>query len=108
LRVLAARFPDRERASAALKALRGRLDVPAEDADIAPLGIPGLSDEGDDTLLAGRFEENHLELVRRTLAQAGGRVVADVDERRTRPRVEAERPKRDTRAKRRRRSQAVA
>jgi hypothetical protein len=81
---VAARFPNRERASAALDTLRRRLRVRADDAAIAPLGIPGLGDDGDDTLLAGRFRENSVGLVRRTLTNAGGDVVADVDERLTR------------------------
>lgn len=86
MRVLAARFPDREHASAALDALRRRFALRADDAAIAPLGIPGLADEGSDTLLAGRFRENNLDVVRRTLTKAGGSVVADVDEQWTRPR----------------------
>jgi len=87
VRVLAARFSDRERASAALLALRPRLNAPAEDVDIAPLGIPGLADEGDQTLLAGRFHEQNVEFVRRTVAHEGGSVVTEVDERWTRPRL---------------------
>lgn len=86
MRVLAARFPDRERALAALDALRRRFALRVDDAAIAPLGIPGLRDDGSDTLLAGRFRENNLESVRRTLTNAGGSVVADVDEQRTKPR----------------------
>ena len=85
MRVVAARFPDREQASAALDALRRRFALRADDAAIAPLGFPGLSDDGDDTLLAGRFRENNLDVVRRTLTKAGGSVVADVDEQWTRP-----------------------
>jgi len=84
---LAARFPNRERASAALDALRRRLRLRADDAAIAPLGIPGLGDEGDDTLLAGRFRENHLDVVKKTVTKAGGSVVTDVDEQWTRPRA---------------------
>jgi hypothetical protein len=87
VRVLAARFSDRERASAALVALRSRLNAPAEDVDIAPLGIPGLADEGDQTLLAGRFHEHNVEFVRRTVALEGGSVVTEVDEQWTRPRT---------------------
>jgi len=83
---VAARFPDRQRASAALDALRRRLVLRADDAAIAPLGMPGFADVGDETLLAGRFANNRLELVRSTLTKAGGSVVADVDERCTRPR----------------------
>jgi len=88
VRVLAARFSDRQGAEAALNGLRSRLSVPDEDAAIAPLGVPGRGDEGDATLLAGRFRENQLELVRLTMTRAGGSVVADVDERWTKPRVD--------------------
>jgi len=87
VRVLAAMFSDRERASAALVALRSRLNAPAEDVDIAPLGTPGLADEGDQTLLAGRFHEHSVEFVRRTVAREGGSVVTEVDEQWTRPRI---------------------
>ena len=87
MRVLAARFSDREGASSALRALRSGLDAPAEDVDIAPLGIPGLADEGEQMLLAGRFDEQDVDFVRRTVAREGGSVVTDVDERWTRPRV---------------------
>ena len=86
---MAARFSDRQGAEAALDGLRDRLRMPDEDAAIAPLGVPGRGDEGDATLLAGRFHENHLELVRLTLTRAGGSLVADVDERWTRPRRSA-------------------
>ena len=88
MRVLAARFSDREGAEAALTGLRSRLSMPDEDAAIAPLGVPGRGDEADATLLAGRFHENELELVRLTLTRAGGSLVADIDERWTRPRIE--------------------
>lgn len=88
MRVLAARFSDRQGAEAALHGLRSRLSMPDEDAAIAPLGIPGRADEGDATLLAGRFHENQLELVRLTMTRAGGSMVADVDERWTRPRAD--------------------
>jgi hypothetical protein len=62
--------------------------MPDEDAAIAPMGAPGRADEGDVTLLAGRFDENNLEVVRLTLTSAGGSMVADVDERWTRPRAD--------------------
>ena len=59
-------------AEAALHGLRSRLSMPDEDAAIAPLGYSGRADEGDATLLAGRFHENQLQLVRLTMTRAGG------------------------------------
>jgi hypothetical protein len=90
VRVLAARFPDPRRASAALDALRGCLALADDDAAIAPLGTPGAGDEGEETLLAGRFRENQVALVHSTVTHAGGDVVADVDELWTRPRAPAD------------------
>lgn len=90
MRVLAARFPDPRRASAALDALRGRLALADDDAAIAPLGTPGAADQGEQTLLAGRFRENQIDLVCSAVANAGGLVVADVDEQWTRSRAPAE------------------
>ena len=86
MRVLAARFPDRKRAAAALRALRLRLGLADDDAEIAPLGTPGRGDEGEQTLLAGRFDDPHTAIVRTIVADSGGQVVADVDEQWTRPR----------------------
>jgi hypothetical protein len=88
VRVLAARFPDRNRAANALRALRLRLGLADDDADIAPLGTPGRGDEGEQTLLAGRFDEAQTGFVRTVVADSGGDVVADVDEQWTRPRSE--------------------
>jgi hypothetical protein len=90
VRVLAARFRDRQTASAALDALRRRLALADEDAAIAPLGTPGARDEGEATLLAGHFHETQVALVHSTVTHAGGDVVADVDERWTRPRIVAD------------------
>lgn len=88
MRVLAARFPDRKRAASALRALRLHFRLADDDADIAPLGTPGKGNEGEQTLLAGRFEDAHTQIVRTIVADSGGQVVADVDEQWTRPRVE--------------------
>jgi hypothetical protein len=82
---LAARFPDRQRASAALDALQERLQLPADAAAIAPLGRPGEGSVGDETLLAGHFADNQTGLVRSLVTRSGGEVVADVDEQWTRP-----------------------
>jgi hypothetical protein len=88
LRVLAARFPDRQRAAKALRALRVHFGLAEDDADIAPLGTPGRGDEGEQTLLAGRFDDAQTEFVRTVVADSGGHVVADVDEQWTRPRAQ--------------------
>jgi hypothetical protein len=90
VRGLAAKFPDRLQASAALDALRRHLPLADDDAAIAPLGTPGAVDEGEQTLLAGRFRENQVDIVCSAVAHAGGRVVADVDEQWTRPQAVAE------------------
>lgn len=86
MRVVAARFPDREHASAALGRLQRQLSLGPEDVDIAPLGIPGQRTELE-TVLAGRFHEAYTREVDRVVREAGGEIVADVDERRTRPHV---------------------
>ena len=83
-RVLAARFPDRRRASHALESLHRRLDETVE-AEIAPLATPG-EDAADDTLLAGHFDEDQARDVVEIVRASGGEIVADVDERWTRPR----------------------
>lgn len=89
MRVLAAKFPDRERASDALGRLYRRLPLDPMDVDIAPLGIPG--EETDSaTILAGRFPEALAPEVSRVVRETGGQIVADVDERRTRPRTSSD------------------
>jgi hypothetical protein len=87
VRVLAARFPDRQRASAALAGLRHRLRLAEDDAAIAPMGTPGERAAGDETVLAGHFSESQTRTVRSLVTQSGGEVVADVDEQWTRPRL---------------------
>jgi hypothetical protein len=90
MRVLAARFPNRERASLALGRLHRRFRLGPLDVGIAPLGIPGERSESE-TVLAGRFPENRMAEVGRVVREAGGEIVADVDESRTRPRQAAPR-----------------
>jgi hypothetical protein len=82
MRVLAARFPDRDRASSVLYRLHQTVHVSPPDVAIAPLGMPG-STGSDETLLAGRFPDERLPEVVRLVHEAGGEIVADVDERRT-------------------------
>jgi hypothetical protein len=72
VRVLAAKFPERNRASAVLSRLEYALAIHPPDVAIAPLGEPG-SDIAGETLLAGHFNDG------------GGEVVANVDERWTVP-----------------------
>jgi len=86
VRVLAARFPDRDRASAVLDRLKRSLDIAPPDVAIAPLGMPEVTDR-DPTLLAGRFPDERTAEVTRLVREAGGEVVADVDEGSTRPRT---------------------
>lgn len=83
MRVLAARFPNRERASAALGSLHHRFQLSPPDVAIAPMGVPGEVSRND-TLLAGRFSEDRTDDVCRLIHEAGGEVVANVDERWTR------------------------
>jgi hypothetical protein len=83
VRILAARFPDREHANQALESIQHRLDRPVQ-AEIAPLAAP--EGAAQDTLLAGHFPEEQKPHVEEIVREAGGVIVADVDERWTRPR----------------------
>lgn len=83
MRVLAARFSDRRIASAVRETLQRRLRVAT--LDIAPLGIPG-QPSSEVTLLAGRFSDAQAPEVAELVLEAGGEIVADVDEMLTRPR----------------------
>ena len=89
MRVLAARFPDRGRASAVLDRLLRSPQVEPADVAIAPLGVPELTDS-DATLLAGRFTDERAPEVARLVRESGGEVVADVDESWTQPRTAAD------------------
>ncbi len=84
MRVLAAKFPDPERAMAALDTLQREIDNGLQ-ADIAPLATPERT--ATDTLLAGHFPEEQRAEVRDIVEASGGEIVADVDERWTRPRI---------------------
>lgn len=90
MRVLAARFSDRRIASAVRDMLRRRMDVAPPDVEIAPLGIPG-QPSTNDTLLAGRFSDAQAPEVAELVVEAGGEIVANVDETWTRPRSIARR-----------------
>ncbi|CAN5170741.1 hypothetical protein BH24CHL7_BH24CHL7_07530 [soil metagenome] len=85
MRVVAVRFPGPRQASALLDRLQRELHVDPPDVAIAPLGILGRA-TGDDTVLAGRFPEAKAVVLADLVREAGGEIVADVDERWTRPR----------------------
>jgi hypothetical protein len=85
VRILAARFPDRERAWQALEKLQRRLDQSVQ-AEIAPLA--STEAPAEETLLAGHFPEEIKPKVEEVVREAGGEIIADVDERWTRPRHE--------------------
>ena len=80
---MAARFPDRERATAALQSIKQELDNGLE-VDIAPLADDGR--DHNSMLLAGHFDENVAPEVASIVQASGGEIVADVDERWTVPR----------------------
>ena len=78
MRVVAARFSETERASAAKDLLVHELDVP--DVAVAPLAHPG-EPLGGDALLAGRFPDDLANAAVDIVERAGGEIVADIDER---------------------------
>jgi hypothetical protein len=84
LRVVAAKFHEPRRAVAVLRQLHDRLRVAPRDAAVAPLGTPG-QPPAHDAVLAGRFPDEQAPLVIDLVRRAGGEVVANVDERWTRP-----------------------
>ena len=83
MRVLAAAFEDAADASSTLEELRERYGLRPGDAAIAPLGSAGSPEPR--TVLAGRFDEEEVPEVRTVVAEHGGEVVSDVDERWTHP-----------------------
>jgi hypothetical protein len=94
LRVVAARFREPRRAVAVLHWLHDRLNIAPPDADVAALGTPG-QPATNDAVLAGRFPDEQASLVMDLIRRAGGEVVANIDERWTRPRPDR-RPMRGT------------
>lgn len=90
MRVLAARFPDRRIAAAVREMLQRRLRIDPPDVDIAPLAIPG-QPSTTDTLLAGRFADDQAAEVSKLVRDAGGEIVANVDETWTLPRSQSRR-----------------
>lgn len=89
VRIVAARFGDETAAQKAVAVLRSLLDLGATDVSVAPLG--GVDQPaGPTSLLAGRFVDPRVSEVREIIRQAGGEIVADLDEGWTRPRPEAQ------------------
>ena len=84
LRVLAARFREPRRAAAVLDVLQDKLHVAPPDVAIAPLGTPG-QPSANDAVLAGRFPDEQARVVVELVRGAGGEMVANVDERWTKP-----------------------
>ena len=84
MRVLAARFADRRIASAVRDLLRRQMRLDPPEIDIAPLA----ADEPatDETVLAARLSDSDAVEAAALLRDAGGVIVANVDERWTRPR----------------------
>jgi len=85
MRVVAARFAGPRQASAVLEMLQLELRVDPPDVAVAPLGSPG-QPPGDDFVLAGRFPDDRAEDVVKLVSREGGQIVANIDERWTRPR----------------------
>ena len=82
MRILAASFVDAASAQAARAGLFAVLEGDDMDVDLAglaqPRGVPG-----EPTLLAGRFADDVIEVVRAVVESFGGTVVADVDDAKT-------------------------
>jgi hypothetical protein len=79
MRIFAASFLTEESAVQALEAL-GRRFRSASSARIAPLGHTGGA-KGPSMVLAGRFEDDVIDAVRLSIAELGGTVLVDAEER---------------------------
>ncbi len=75
-----------EAASRVIVRMKARLDLGPDDVGIAPLGGSD-QPQGAQVLLAGRFREARLDEIRSIIERAGGEIVADLDEGRTKPRI---------------------
>jgi hypothetical protein len=75
VRVIAARFRNWARAQSALRALRDRFGLGADQAETAPLAD---GEEESPTVLAGQFEEHRLPEIEALIAEQEGEIVADV------------------------------
>lgn len=83
MRVFAATFRDHPSAEAAELGLARALPLGADGVRLAALGRAS-DPNGPDTILAGRFEDDAMRVVREVVRQCGGTIVADLDEERTR------------------------
>ena len=79
MRVLAVAFEDAGAATQALEELQRRYALGPDDASVAPLGA--VDGPGPSAVLAGRFDDDEVADVRALLAERGGEVVSEVDER---------------------------
>ncbi len=79
MRIFAASFLTEESAVHALEALDRRFRA-SSSIRIAPLGHTG-GDKGPGMVLAGRFEEDVIGAVRLAVAELGGTVLVDAEER---------------------------
>ncbi len=79
MRVVAAKFPGPQQAWAVLARLQHDLKVDPPDVDVAPLAIPG-EPPANEFVLAGRFPDPLVPVVVNCVRDAGGEVVADLDE----------------------------
>jgi hypothetical protein len=82
MRVLAAAFRERRAATRVLQELVRRYELRPDDASVAPLGTAGQAPAA--TVLAGRFHDEVVPEIRRVVAENGGEVLSEVDERWTR------------------------
>jgi predicted SpoU family rRNA methylase len=82
MRVLAASFIDAASARAARVGLFAALHADRIDVDVASLARPHGA-PGDPAILAGRFADHVVEVVKSVVERFGGTVVADVDDART-------------------------
>jgi hypothetical protein len=78
MRVVAARFGEKQQASAARDLLERELHP--LDVAVAPLAHPG-ERPSDEALVAGRFDDDQAPQAIDLVREAGGEVVADIDER---------------------------
>ena len=81
MRVVGATFSRREKAEQVLEELRSRFDLRQSDAAVAPLGVTG--DREDATVLAGRFQDDCVALVRELIERCGGSIAVEIDEQAT-------------------------
>jgi hypothetical protein len=79
MRIFAASFLTEDSAASALEALSRRFYA-TSSIRIAPLGHTGGA-KGPSMVLAGRFEDHVIDAVRLSIAELGGKVLVDAEER---------------------------